>query len=354
MGLWADGNREQAIEILEAALEDSAGPFEDQWWHSISRGLAQIALEVDDLNRADRHLRLLQDGEGTAQTSAIRGRRWLLAGDRFGAAAEVAAAANVLAAESADDVGSLMNGAIALVSCAEVLVELGYGREAMTTIDSARLRIAEAGVHDPILTTKAAMAEAGAARLVGDPESASGLLATVDTTEAADLAISVTREQARLAWDANDQVAALSHYDQAIADAVSGGYVSLARMISIERRTGPPRPQHDLNAWIEERTRHQLDGLAPYAVVIRLVVDQHADRFNELETRIAEMLAATPSLGSVDGTGTDGEIWELFLIGDDRDALWTAVRPLVDEISPALGSQVDVRQGDATETMPLA
>jgi hypothetical protein len=46
----------------------------------------------------------------------------------------------------------------------------------------------------------------------------------------------------------------------------------------------------------------------PYAVVVRLVADSDSGRFANLEARITDLLAATPSLGHVDSTSTYGQI----------------------------------------------
>lgn len=83
----------------------------------------------------------------------------------------------------------------------------------------------------------------------------------------------------------------------------------------------------------------------PYAVVIRLPVRSESAVL-ELENRIASLLRDDPGLGYVDGVGGDGEIWEIFLEGEDAAALWRAVGPLLD--SPHLWPHAEVTQRDKT------
>jgi hypothetical protein len=83
--------------------------------------------------------------------------------------------------------------------------------------------------------------------------------------------------------------------------------------------------------------------------VVRLAVDDRPERFGDLEEQLVGLLRATPQLGAVDGIGTDGDIWELFLTGDDPDALWAVVQPLVDALGPAPGSEAEIRRGEGRE-----
>lgn len=94
---------------------------------------------------------------------------------------------------------------------------------------------------------------------------------------------------------------------------------------------------------------------AGYAVVVRLALDGDPERFDALDRAVCELLERRPDLGAVDGTGSDGEIWELYVDGDDPDALWEAIRPLVEEARPARGSSAlveDLRGGTRRE-VPL-
>ena len=52
------------------------------------------------------------------------------------------------------------------------------------------------------------------------------------------------------------------------------------------------------------------------------------------------------------GTGTDGEIWEIFLDGDDPDALWDAVRPLLEPGSLWPRAEVTMRSGPGSIRFP--
>ena len=351
---WADRDLAGAIGTLEAVVGDGSISGHDGWWFAASRALAKIAMELDDLDRAARHLRRLQASNiGLSQTLALRARRSVLAGQPDEAAAEVAVALDRLAKDAASDVGSLMNGAIALADCGQVLVEIGYGHEASRAVEEARGRIAGAQIADPMVSGMVTLVDAGAARLCGAPDHAARALAMVDTTLSADFAIYATRERARLAWDFGDHIAAGTRYAEAAALCEAKGYISLARMVASERVQGPVPLRLDLNARIQEIAAREIDA-RPYAVVVRLVVDSNPGRFTDLDARATDLLAANPSRGYVDGTGTDGQIWELFLDGDDPDALWAAVRPLVEEVGAASGSTVDVRRGNGVETIGLA
>jgi hypothetical protein len=278
----------------------------------------------------------------------------LLAGNNDGAAAEVVAALDALEADTADDIGTLMNGALALAWSSEVLAELGFGQETGAMVDQARARISEAGIDDQVINGMLVLAEAEAARLLGETESANVALESVDSTVSPDFAIQATRTHARLAWGRGDRDAANDLYLQAAVDAESLGYLSLVRMITAERSTHPPQVHRDLRGGVERRFRDELERVRPYAVVVRLAVDDRAERFGDLEKQLIALLGATPQLGAVDGIGTDGDIWELFLTGDDPDALWSVVRPMVDAIGPAPGSVADIRRGDGHVTILLA
>jgi hypothetical protein len=247
-----------------------------------------------------------------------------------------------------------MNGAIALAWCGEVLVELGYGQEASRLAAEARHRTAKADIDDAMLDAILSMVEAQSARLVGDV-AAPERLAAVDITLSPDLGVLVTREHARRAWDEGDLDGAAALYDQAAEASERSGYKSLARLISVERGSGPPIPKTDpapFEPWAERSFQQRWAGHRPYAIVFRLVLDEDADRFSGLEQDIEAMLNRDPALGSVDGTGSDGEVWELFLDGDDPDALWAAIRPL-EAVGPPPGSLVEMRKGNETLTLPL-
>lgn len=76
-----------------------------------------------------------------------------------------------------------------------------------------------------------------------------------------------------------------------------------------------------------------------YAVVVTLVVDGDAERYAALDRSVCDLLDADPDLGEVDGTGTDGDVWELFVDGDDPESLWAAIEPLVVAARPPAGSR---------------
>lgn len=346
--LWSERRLDDAIRVLEAAIIASGGP-DDPWWFSAARALSQIAMERDDLDLAEHHLRKLPDQPiGQAQQMALRARRAMLLGDHDTAAIEASVAVVRLGTDPFDDIGSLMNGAIALAWVGEMLVEIGYGEEATRVAATGRTRIARAGVDDPTLNAILTMIEAQSARLTGDPSAAARLL-RVDPKISPDLGILVAREQARHNRAAGDPARARSIYETALEDCERWGYRSLGRLIAAERDSGPPTPRTDpepIERWAERSMETQLAAHRPYALVIRLLLDDNPDRYLELEDRVNALLEREPVLGFLDGFGTNGEVWELFLDGDDPAALWDAIGPLVDAANPPTGSEVDIRVDD--------
>ena len=85
--------------------------------------------------------------------------------------------------------------------------------------------------------------------------------------------------------------------------------------------------------------KHTEANDVPYAVVVTLVVDGDLERYAALDRSVCDLLEADPDLGEVDGTGTDGDVWELFVDGDDPEALWAAIEPLVVAARPPTGSR---------------
>lgn len=344
-----------------ASFEDATGggpDLHDNWWFAATRALAQVAMEQGEFERAERHLqRLPGTAIGDALTIALRARLMRLVGDDHAAQVEVSIAVHRLAdGAGADDAGSLMNGAIALMWSAEVLVELGYWRQAVDLVGRARMRTAAAGIHDPVIVAVLTLIEALAARLRSDAEEAARLLGEVDTSTSGDVEIQLIREKARLAWDAGDRGAASRLYRDALVRCESMGYVTLRHSILTEHQAGPPRAQSVAEAveqWAEQELLRQLAEHRRYAVVVSLAVDADPDRFLELEARVRRLLSDSPDLGTIDGAGTDGGSWELYLEGDDPEALWAAVRPLVVALGPAPGSSVTIRRNSHTETKGL-
>lgn len=368
VGRWAARDLDGAVDLLAASLAASAGPDADPWWFAATRALAQVALERDDPDVAELHLvRLPGDLVGDAQTHALRARLALLRGDHGSAELCVGMAVLMLAYDQEREIGALMNGAIALASCAEVLVELGYGVEGARLVDQALGRISRAGIHDEVVASWLSLDAASAARLQGDHELATVELAGVDPEAGDDFGVRVARERARLAWEAGRLGEADRWYAQAIAEADTRHHPALRRSIEEERVGAPPvarLAEHPVERWIEATMGADLppapeEATTPYAVVLTLVAADDPDlgRFEILEQRIDELLAARPEVGYVDGSGLDGNlrVWELFLDGDDPELLWSTVRPLVDAIVPARGSQATIRHDDGSWRIePLA
>lgn len=348
--LWIERNLPAAIEVLSSVVTEGGRLGEEGWSHSAARALAQIALESDD-PQAEWHLRKLQGtGVGDAQTLALRGRRWFQMGNEEAALAEIHGAALRLASDRSDDVGSLMNGAIALIWCAEVLVEMGYADDASALATRARARIDAANIDDEALKSGLSMVEASAARLVGDLEAARWFLEQIDTSLSADLPIQVTREQARIANMSAQVEKAADLYEQCLELARDSEYPFLVRSITNEAEVGPPRLRTDrapVGQWDPRAMENVPEEHQPYAVVIRLRVGDEASVL-EFEDRITGLLRDHPALGYVDGTGSDGEIWDLFLDGDDPDALWDAVHPLLEPESLWQRAEVTKRHGSGS------
>lgn len=342
VALWRERNLTGAVEVLSSVVADGHPDGDEGWWHSSSRALAQIALESDD-PEAEGHLRRLQGtGVGDAQTLALRGRRWFQVGDEERALAEIHTAALRLASDKSDDIGSLMNGAIALIWCAEVLAELGLADDVSALATRARARMGAANVDDRVLKTALSLIDVSVARLVGNTGAALDLLEEVDTSMSPDLPIQVGREHARIAWEAGETATAADLYGRCRDLARDAGYRFLERSITDEAMAGPPRLRTDrapVGQWDPRAMENVPDEHRPYAVVIRLPFRDEPEVLG-LEERITGMLGDRPGLGHVDGTGTDGQIWEIFLDGDDPDALWDAVRPLLE--SPPLWQSAEV------------
>ncbi|MDH3426617.1 MAG: hypothetical protein OEM22_08125, partial [Acidimicrobiia bacterium] len=272
--LWNDRELIEAVQVLEEALADSPGRVDDAWWGATTRALAQIAMELDDQDRAEESLRRLRgSGVDDAQTLALRAKRQYLLGNSERAALEVSVAVGRLAEESEDDVATLMNGAIALIWCAEVLVELGFAKDAADLVDRARERTARAGINDEVLETVLTLVDAEAALLLAEGESATADVDAVDMTVPGEEAIRVTRLRARLAWKVGDDAAAQRHYDDAIAASETQNYLSLARLLSSERQVGPPQVHQDpdpVERWAMRESEQLIAGHIPYAVIVRL------------------------------------------------------------------------------------
>ena len=357
VAFWAGRDLEQARAVLEEALTVDTHAATNGWWFAASRALAQIALEQDDLDGAERHLaRLPGHGVGDAQQTALRARHLFLSGETESAAIEVSIAVTLLATDDDRDTGTLMNGAIALMWCGEVLVDLGYGVDAARLAAQARQRIADAEVDDPVVDAGLAMVEAGAARLTGDAATATATLAAIDRTLSPDLGVQVKVETARLAWADGDREAARARYGSAIAECQSRSFPALVRLLRSEVETGPAPLRSDpygVEDWAARSLDRALADHRPYGVVARLVMDRPLDYYRDLEQQVGALLGANPHLGSVDGTGSDGDVWELFLEGDDPHALWEAVAPLVTAVA-GQGSRVDIRGDDDVARFPLS
>lgn len=357
VAFWAGRDLVQARDALEAALVAHTDTATDGWWFAASRALAQIALEQDDLDGAERHLaRLPGHGVGDAQQTALRARHLFLSGDPDSAAIEVSIAVTLLATDDDRDARTLMNGAIALMWCGEVLVDLGYGVDAARLATRARQRIADAGAEDPVLEAGLAMVEAGAARLTGDVAAATAILAAIDRSLSPELGVQVKVETARLAWADGDREAVRARYASAIAECESRSFSALVRLLGYEIETGPASLRSDpdrVEEWASRSLERELADHRPNGVVARLVMDRPLDYYRDLEQQVGALLGANPHLGSVDGTGSDGQVWELFLEGEDPHALWEAVAPLVTAVA-GQGSRVDIRGEDDVARFPLS
>lgn len=321
---WAARDLEAAVELFEAALDARSRPEDDGWWFSASRARAQVALEQDDLETARRHLAPMPlDPVGNAQQYGQRAHLALAEGNIEAATTAVSLAIASLADQSDRDVGSLMNGAIALMWCGEVLIELGYGAEAGRLAELARLRIDAAGIRDSILEGGLSLVESAGARLTGDPRAAA-LLAAIDHSLSPDFGFQITREQARLAWQAGDRDTALVLYREAAEQCLSLAYTAQTRRIQTESETGPPPNRVDplpVEEWAGRQANEAAEAHQPYAVVAHLNVDRPLQDYLDLEVDVGDLLGANRHLGYVDGIGTDGTTFDLFLDGDDPAAL---------------------------------
>jgi hypothetical protein len=340
-GLWLDRDLEGARRQLETALSESPGPERDDWWFSVSRLAAQIALEADDTETAERHLRRLPGfGIGTAQTQVLRGRLALATGDPERAAGEISTGIGALAMDPSDDVGSLMNGAIALVGGAEVLADLGHARAALDLVERARARTRQAGIADPLIDGALTLVEAQAFSSLGRREDAVRLLGEVDADMSGEARILIEREHARLASGADGA----ARYAEALRLCDVLHYPAMARAIRQEIEVGPPTLADDpepVERWAARSLETAIAETRPYALVVRLFYHDDLGAPEALENRIERLLRGDPSLGVLDGVGSDGQAWEVFLDGENPDRLWAAVEPLVAE--SGLRGEADIR-----------
>jgi hypothetical protein len=201
----------------------------------------------------------------------------------------------------------------------------------------------------------ATMVEASIARLACNPESSLHFLAKVDTSLSPDLTIRVTRERARIASDADRHDEAANLYGRSVQTSRDTGYAFLERSISVEMTKGPPVARHDrapVGQWDPRAEETVPAAHLPYALVIRLRIEEEST-IHDLENRITRLLQDCPDLGYVDGNGTDGDFWEIFLEGDDPDLLWDEVRPLL--ASPILwrNTEVSKRHGSGSSRFRL-
>jgi tetratricopeptide (TPR) repeat protein len=347
---WRERDLPAAVERLSSVVTGQPHDDRDGWWHAASRALAQIDLEADGEDAQSHLLGLQGTGVGDAQTLALRSRVWFQAGNEEAALTEIHGAAVRLATDPSSDVGSLMNGAIALIWCAEVLVELGFADDASALTTRARMRMTEADVQDRVLQAMLCSIDASAARLVGDIGAAGGILDSVETSLSPDLHIEVTREWARIAHTAGRSDEAAELYDECLEYADRYGYAFLARSIATELTNGPPRLRTDrapIGQWDPRAMENVPDEHRPYALVLRLPLPGESEVL-DLEDRITELLCDHPGLGHVDGTGTDGRAWEVFLDGDDPDALWDAVRPLLESTPAWHAAEITKRTGSSS------
>ena len=354
VALWRERNLTAAQEVLGSVVEQG-DMTEDSWWHSASRALAQIALESDDPDLAEQHLRKLQGtGVGDAQTSALRAKRWQQVGDEEAAIAEAHIAVTRLAQDHSRDVGSLMNGAIALAWSSEVLVSLGYGGDASDLATRARSRVDEAGVDDRVVETMLRLAEASVTRLVGMFGPALESLDSIDTSLSADFEIQVLRERARIASTLDRTELAAALYERSLVLAQERGYLFFERSITEELTEGPPMLRTDrppISRWDPRAWEHLEADYQPYALVIR-VSDLPDSVTNGLEADIADVLQET-GLGVVDGTGRVATEWEILLAGEDPEALLASIKHLLVPTERWPGLQIVMRQGKDTVRVEL-
>lgn len=117
--------------------------------------------------------------------------------------------------------------------------------------------------------------------------------------------------------------------------------------------SGVSRTRSDpVEVWALKNLERAVGELEPYAVTVRINVTGTWADMERLVAEVDAALSRVPGLGHVDGTGSDGAVWELFLDGDDPERLWDAVNPLVAPyVTP--GSEVEIRRGGTSDRRPL-
>jgi hypothetical protein len=188
-------------------------------------------------------------------------------------------------------------------------------------------------------------------RLTGEMEAAEDLLDRVEeeamATDAADLLATVARERARLLWDRGNPDGAQQAYAEAARQFHAIGYVWEAGATEKEAAAGPPSPveAEPLEGWFQEDA--WMDEPPPVGVVVSLTLPEDEvylpDLIGDLTEELADRLEETTE-GFVDGWGTDGDELEVFVYGDDPDALWQAMEPSVRKLG--LAGTVRMEWGD--------
>ncbi len=354
VALWSGRRLDAARRVLDAAATFAGRDRFQAWSASIDRARALVALELDEPDVAEQHLGAFQPDPVSAFVHlAVQSRVELLRGDHELAAQTLSRGAAIVLALHLEEVPDLMNSAIGCTHASDALLELGYAASAARLAAFGQDLVARAGVDDPVVAAALALAAARSAGLAGDAETSIRLLGTVDTSLDPDLEVNARAEHARARWRAGDTDGARAGFEDAVELARGADLRSVARLLAAERDEPRPRTPREEPGPIETWAGGPIDTSAPtpYAVVLTLVVEGSLDRCYDLEDEVAALLDREPHLGAIDGTGSDGEIWELFLDGDDGPALWAAVQPLVHRLDPPAGSTVRVRgpDGDVLE-----
>jgi hypothetical protein len=345
MGCFLRADPLAARRHLRVALGAAA---DSPWWFPVLRGLAQVEMELGLLDAADARLRLLpEDSSGRALQHVMRAKAAWRAGKMELSRVNLWIALHEPMArpEDSEDPYHLIDQASLLVTGAEILAAMGHGAECHRVLDAASARLEAAGSEGLPIETHLRLYRAMAYRLTGDRSAASELLDGVAhaavAAEAQDLLAAVTRERARLSWDAGGVAEARATWALAARRFDALGYVWEAEATRQEAIRGPVGDvdAQPIERWFEEDADIHEDP--PVGTVVSVTLPNGDDEALERMLSLAEALAdrvAANTVGYIDGWGTDGDEFEVFAYGDDPERLWEAM----EEPIQALGHPVTV------------